>query len=243
MIEILESMGLIKKNYQNKNIIILGGISFLFLSLIFLLLFNINLHNIYQRYIYLIMLTSAVGLVDDIVAQNNIKGFKGHFRAFLKGNITTGFFKVIIIFLTAFFVSYGDNLIIRLINTGIIILFANLLNLLDLRPGRAYKIFFLLFIPAIFNKYWQPIFLIFSIIFIITASAELNEKIMLGDGGSNTLGASLGFFYSLNTSIRYKIIIFIILLLFNLLSEYYSFTLVIEKNKYLSFFDHLGRKN
>ncbi len=63
----------------------------------------------------------------------------------------------------------------------------------------------------------------------------------MGDAGSNVLGISIGIFMSLGYSINFKIGWLVLLVLIHILTEKYSLTKIIEKNKVLNFLDRLGR--
>ena len=60
---------------------------------------------------------------------------------------------------------------------------ANLLNQLDTKPGRALKAYLAASIPLRAPK----------LMAVLLAPYDLREMVMLGDSGSNTLGAMLGF--------------------------------------------------
>jgi hypothetical protein len=109
----------------------------------------------------------ALGLADDAFGAGGPKGFGGHVRALRHGRLTTGMLKMLGVGALAVF--YGANaassiiertdiggadsagvgwyLVAWLLATLVIALAANLLNLLDLRPGRALKAYLVL-VPA-----------------------------------------------------------------------------------------------
>lgn len=244
MFERLQKMGFVGYNYKGKSILILGGLVFFTISfsIIVLYLFDFRVTDYWSRYIFLIMLTSSVGIVDDLVGDKKTKGFSGHLLALFGGEITTGFLKGLVIFSAALAISNGSNFLERSVNIGLIIFITNFINLLDLRPGRAFKAFFFLFLPAILYTEWHLFFIAIVLVFFLFAPGELRGKIMLGDGGSNVLGATLGFFYSSYNGLILKIYLLAIFIILNFLAEYYSFTEIIKNNKYLYFIDQLGRR-
>ena len=112
----------------------------------------------------------ALGLADDAFGGAGPKGFAGHLGALKGGRLTTGMLKMLGIGVIALF--YGASAAPRIIErsgvtaeaagagwlsllawalaTATIALSANLLNLLDLRPGRALKVYsVLVIVPAI----------------------------------------------------------------------------------------------
>ncbi|MDR0350191.1 MAG: hypothetical protein LBH64_01405, partial [Coriobacteriales bacterium] len=89
----------------------------------------------------------AFGLFDDWAGCNKIKGFSGHLKALARGRLTTGGLKFLGIgFLSLFlaislYYTGAASLPRVLLVTCAIALSANLLNLFDLRPGRAQKMY------------------------------------------------------------------------------------------------------
>jgi UDP-GlcNAc:undecaprenyl-phosphate/decaprenyl-phosphate GlcNAc-1-phosphate transferase len=84
----------------------------------------------------------AFGVVDDLAGSGKRRGLRGHLGALAHGEVTTGAVKLAGIGATGLgsaFVMGGDPADIA-INAGLIAGGANLLNLFDLRPGRAIKV-------------------------------------------------------------------------------------------------------
>ena len=89
-------------NYRDEEIPICMGLLFIFVQIInigiVLLLVQINIKYIIS-YLFAFTLIGLTGLLDDLIGDKNIKGFKGHIKAFFKGNLTTGGIKAGIGFL------------------------------------------------------------------------------------------------------------------------------------------------
>jgi hypothetical protein len=105
----------------------------------------------------------AFGLADDVWGGGADKGFKGHVRALSQGRLTTGMLKMLGIGALAFvsatgiagsigntdstvgastgWTSAGYITLAWVLATAVIALSANLVNLTDLRPGRALKVY------------------------------------------------------------------------------------------------------
>jgi len=64
---------------------------------------------------------------------------------------------------------------------------------------------------------------------------------MMGDAGSNVLGASVGFLAASAFSLYTKIAILACLIGVHIFTEKYSLTELIEKNSFLKYLDNLGR--
>ncbi|HEX3514918.1 MAG TPA: hypothetical protein VHT26_13045, partial [Trebonia sp.] len=87
---------------------------------------------------------AAFGTYDDLAGSGKRRGLRGHLGALAHGEVTTGAVKLLGIGATglgsALFLDGQRKPADVVINTGIIAGSANLLNLFDLRPGRAIKV-------------------------------------------------------------------------------------------------------
>jgi UDP-N-acetylmuramyl pentapeptide phosphotransferase/UDP-N-acetylglucosamine-1-phosphate transferase len=193
----------------------------------------------------LIMAATFFGFIDDSLGTREFSGFKGHIGALFKGRLTTGALKAIGIPLVAVISAAPFSLgIFELIGNALLIaLTVNTLNLFDLRPGRALKVY----IPL------QLAILIFGNPALLTSSAsltgiavaligpDLKEKIMLGDSGANVLGAALGFCIVVGCDWNVKIPLTIALIVLQQLTEHISISKVVEKTAFLRMLDDAGR--
>ncbi len=136
----------------------------------------------------------ALGLFDDLSAQPE-RGWRSHIPSLGRGRLTPGALKVVGGGALAFTVgaatatSFGW----AVVHAALIALMANLFNALDVRPGRAAKVYLVAGIPmAILGKFLQvPLAATLGAVaaFLIF---DLRERAMLGDTGSNAIGAMLG---------------------------------------------------
>lgn len=251
LLSFLKRVGYTRKNFSGKLIPVSSGILIPLVFLIEYLIFK-NLSNQYRVLPFLIAIIgmSFLGLLDDLFGDRSIGGFKGHFGELKKGHITTGVLKalgggVLSLFIVRFF---ENNIIINFLDALLLVLFINMFNLLDTRPGRTLKVFlffsFIIFI-MIFNT--ESIVLInLTALFIGIALAliktDLSGRSMMGDVGSNSLGAIIGLSFVIIFGIIPKIIFLILLILIHLFTEKYSITEAISKVKILDYLDKLGRK-
>ncbi len=245
---IFQRLGLIRVNYRGKKIPVGAGVFFIFGNTIyyfFLRFFIFDKTNIIilDKLIFITLIVGFIGFLDDYFDEE-IKGFKGHFGELFKGNLSCGVLKAIVVTFIAILLNLSLTIdTIFLVNVGIIILMTNLFNLMDLRPGRAIKLFIILSYILLLEKYIFIIYLLpFFIIFIFYLPLELKEIYMMGDTGSNLLGVSLAFIYTLLDNIGAKIFLLIILISLNIVAEFFSFSKIINNNHILNFFDKLGRK-
>jgi UDP-N-acetylmuramyl pentapeptide phosphotransferase/UDP-N-acetylglucosamine-1-phosphate transferase len=206
--------------------------------------------------------SGAVGFYDDIVGarpdQKAAKGFRGHLSALRDGRVTSGMVKIAGVGVAAF----GAAILVdadetrrraprrrlgRLVNvvlgTGVIAGSANLLNLLDLRPGRALKAGALLSVPLL-SPGAEHGALMAGPLGAASAllPADLSEEIMLGDTGANAYGALLGLAAVARTGIAGRAALLGAIGALTAASERVSFTTVIEATPGLRELDALGRR-
>jgi UDP-N-acetylmuramyl pentapeptide phosphotransferase/UDP-N-acetylglucosamine-1-phosphate transferase len=261
MIPLFESMlissNVIRPNYKKEDIPVSMGIVFLPMLVInsVLLVFFTKNSSIFEgvNLLYLFMFDFSLmamffaGILDDLIGNRDVSGLGGHLKSLLRGSLTTGGFKALFGGFIGVFISVviSNNILDFVINTLIIALSTNLMNLLDLRPGRAIKGFLAIMIPMFFLLSGYVKFFPLLIVPNVLAyfGKDLKAKAMMGDTGSNVLGVSIGVLMVLGFSTSFKIrgIWLILLIAIHLLTEKYSLTKIIEKNKILNSIDKLGR--
>ncbi|MGH2772973.1 MAG: hypothetical protein ACRDIU_07560, partial [Actinomycetota bacterium] len=188
-----------------------------------------------------------LGLVDDFTVHAGPKGFRGHLLALTKGRVTTGLMKAAGGFSLSFAVAWywRGQPAVALLDAVVIALAANLINLLDLRPGRAVKAY-LAGWTAVAAAGWGAPFVTISA--AVTGAAagwlpsDLWERGVLGDSGSNLLGAVLGAAAVLALDIGGRSVVALGLVVLTLLSERFSFTAAIDAAPPLRWLDRLGRQ-
>ncbi|MEO7803117.1 MAG: hypothetical protein ABIS18_01360 [Actinomycetota bacterium] len=193
-----------------------------------------------------------LGMIDDFAGKNgegsgeDSKGFRGHGRQLRKGVVTTGAIKAVGGLSLGLIVGvmFEASLLASVLDAVLIVLAANALNLLDLRPGRCVKGFFLLWVPISLLTWTTP-YLPASVAVVAAAavflSSDLKEEAMLGDSGANLLGALAGAGLAIITTLPAKFAAVCLLTLITIASEKWSFSTVIEKARPLRWFDRLGR--
>lgn len=257
-----ESQLLVKPNYRNEMIPSEAGLIFVVLLPFTIgigMFFSVKSFTTIHAILFLFVITGMglLGLLDDLIGTNEHKGFKGHFTALLKENrLTSGGFKAIFGAIIAMVFSLATlNLMnlewklsviwIILINFLLVVLGANTINLFDLRPGRAGKVFLLGFILILaFSQHFEDyvgLFIPILAIVLFYLPFDLKAKAMLGDVGSNLLGATLGIMMAWMLSDFGKIVAVIILAALQYAAERYSFTDIIAKYRWLEYLDNWGR--
>jgi Glycosyl transferase family 2 len=166
-------------------------------------------------------IVTTVGLADDLLSGTE-RGMRSHLRA----GVTTGTLKAVAIPL------YGLARTRSLSGALLVALAANFLNQLDTRPGRALKAYL-----AVAPVVRAPLFPA-----VLIAPYDLREMTMLGDAGSNALGAMLGLGSVDRLTGRGRKLAITALAGLNLLGELRSLGDLIERTPGLSQLDRLGRR-
>lgn len=249
IVPMLYQVGAIRKNFRDKDIPVSVGITFplsiMLTFLVYKLFFDYTVFH--HLFLVAVLAMSFLGFIDDMLGQRDTMGFKGHFGALFKGHLTTGGLKalgggVAALFLAVFIAGGWGNIIL---NVLIIALFTNMLNLLDLRPGRAIKgflIFLLLIVVlAVGRIEWSLITpLLGAVVFYFPL--DLKAGAMMGDAGSNVLGVALGFIAAVCLDLPVRVGVLVFLILMHLYTEKYSLTTTIERVKILKAIDMMGRR-
>ena len=267
MIPLFKSMlvngNVIRPNYKNEMIPVGMGIVFLPMIIInSIILGFVTLNNIWfvsssnynlnivwllclALYIFSMMAMFFAGALDDLIGNRNVSGLKGHFKSLFKGELTTGGFKALFGGFVGLVVSVciSSSIVDIIVNTLIIALSTNLMNLFDLRPGRAIKAYLVIMIPIYitltgYTKVFPLLILPHVLAYFNT---DLKARGMMGDTGSNVLGISIGVLMALGYGIKVRLAWLVFLILMHLITEKFSLTKIIEKNRVLKFIDNLGR--
>jgi hypothetical protein len=143
------------------------------------------------------LLVFAAGVMDDLVP-SGARGLRAHLRSLASGHMTTGILKLVVIAGSSVVVVAAQPVhpgVTRLAGLVLLAGCANLWNGLDVRPGRALKYFVLAAGAVLLGG--VPLRLAPSVPGVLLGAilalpADLRERAMLGDGGSNLLGFTAG---------------------------------------------------
>lgn len=190
---------------------------------------------------------SLLGMLDDFLGDRSTGGFKGHFSAVLRGKVTSGFIKAVgslaFTLLLLRYLSIG-SVILFIVDLFLILLFINTVNLLDLAPGRALKFSFVslaLLLPTL-NPFYFITISLFLAPTIVLFLPDIRGDSMMGDVGSNLLGAVIGLTAVITLTPTIKMIILLVIVLINLYAEFGSVSQLISRSKVLKSIDELGRR-
>jgi len=185
---------------------------------------------------------AAFGGYDDLAGSGDRRGFRGHLGALRQGNVTTGAVKIGGIGATgaAAGAMLGGSPADVAINAGLVAGSANLLNLFDLRPGRALKV--ALAAATLLRAPVVPEAASAAGSAVALLGEDLGEQAMLGDAGANALGAVLGAAAATSLPRGTRLAVLAGITGLTAASEVVSFTKVIERTAPLRWLDMLGRR-
>ena len=179
-------------------------------------------------------------------AEGTPRGWRGHARAVVSGELSTGAVKAIgALALAAYVVTgTGNEWPSYIADVALLILTTNLFNLLDLRGGRVEKALFLVVLALCLGGWTLfPVELagIFLGPFLVGAWFTLRDRAMLGDTGSNLAGALAGVVLLTGLDETGRLIALAVVILLTIYGEFRSISKAIDKLPPLRFIDSLGR--
>jgi hypothetical protein len=191
-----------------------------------------------------------VGAFDDLHGTTQAKGFRGHLRALRDGTLTSGMVKIAGVGLSAAAAAVvldrgrGPNerrgpaagVLDLVLDTALIAGTANLVNLLDLRPGRASKTATALGAGLVTSGAAPVVGAAIG-----SLPSDLGERSMLGDCGANSLGAGVGTAAASALPRPLRLLALAAVVALNLVSERVSFSAVIDRHRALRWIDQWGR--
>jgi hypothetical protein len=203
-----------------------------------------------RRWLPYLLGIAFLGFLDDSLGRGEAaatpRGWRAHWAALRSGTLSTGAIKALGALALAAYVVSGRGLEDwrYLADVLLLILATNLFNLLDLRPGRAEKALGLLAIGLCLGA-WSiaPLELlgIFVGPVIVGAWLTLGERAMLGDTGSNLIGAIAGVWLLTALGADARLIALGAVLALTIYGEIRSISATIDSVPPLRWLDSLGR--
>jgi UDP-GlcNAc:undecaprenyl-phosphate/decaprenyl-phosphate GlcNAc-1-phosphate transferase len=191
----------------------------------------------------------VLGGYDDVAGGGDAKGLRGHVGALARGEVTTGGAKLLGIGAAGLVAGAlvrprGDGVTARILAGLLVAGSANLVNLFDLRPGRALKVVLVTAAPTLLRDgvagdvLAGPVGACAALL-----PPDLGEQTMLGDAGANCLGALLGVAGAASLSRRWSLAAAVVAVTaLTLASERVSFTSLIDSTPLLREADAWGRR-
>jgi UDP-GlcNAc:undecaprenyl-phosphate GlcNAc-1-phosphate transferase len=215
-----------------------------------------------------IWMATAIGILDDLSNEKDVKGVSAHFRhAWRQKQLTAGSLKAIALLLGSFWIArqLEPGSYEWLVGGLVIALSSNSLNLFDLRPGRAVKvaglilsILIILYIPTSHPEIQRESLEIHNQEHVIQGVAVLKWGLlllgcligyapmdfkgicMLGDTGANMIGLVLGGLLLKTVGEPNQWFLLAGLIALHVFAERYSITKLIESFPILRLLDRLG---
>lgn len=254
MIQFAKEHKVIAKNYKKKDIPVGMGLFLWVMLIIFLLHIKVFaseiavINELYYCFIIAISVVTFVGWLDDTLGEKSVKGFAGHWARLKQDQVmTTGLLKAGSTSMMSLWLvlELDHHFTVTILQCLFIILMTNTINLMDLRPGRALKVFFIFSLPLFFfptmfdfSHYMIPIWISAAFIFY----KDLRSMIMLGDTGSNFLGFALGFLIVLIAPLWFQILMLFFCVVIHLIAAKSSLSKWIDRYKFLYTIDRWGRR-
>jgi UDP-GlcNAc:undecaprenyl-phosphate/decaprenyl-phosphate GlcNAc-1-phosphate transferase len=203
-----------------------------------------------RRWMPYLLGVAFLGFLDDSLGRGEAaaspRGWRGHARALREGRLSTGAIKAIGALALAAYVVSGRGLESwrYLADVVLLILATNAFNLLDLRPGRAEKGLALLGLGLCLGAWTlAPLELLGVFVGPVAVGAwlTLRERAMLGDTGSNLVGAIAGVWLLTTLDGDTRLIALFAVVALTVYGELRPISRAIESFPPLRWLDSLGR--
>lgn len=190
------------------------------------------------------LLVFAAGLVDDVAAVGP-RGLRNHLRRLAQGHMTTGVLKLVVTVGAAVVVvasTRPERWWEAVAGVFLVAAAANVWNGLDVRPGRALKGYLPCALPFVLagDLAGAPALLGVFLGSLVAVPFDLRERAMLGDGGANLLGFSVGLGLFLVLPGWASVAAALAAVGLNVVADTVSFSRVIETVPTLRWVDRLG---
>jgi UDP-GlcNAc:undecaprenyl-phosphate GlcNAc-1-phosphate transferase len=192
------------------------------------------------------VLVFAAGLADDVLP-GRARGLRAHLSQLSSGRVTTGIVKLLVIVAGSLIVvASGRSLPGWTSLPGVVLLAgsANLVNGLDVRPGRAIKFALPLGVLALVGDPFAAVPAVPGVLFgaAVALPVDLRERAMLGDSGSNLLGFSVGLAALRSLPVWAIWLAAACVLALNVVADTYTLSKAIDGTPLLRRFDRSGRE-
>jgi UDP-GlcNAc:undecaprenyl-phosphate/decaprenyl-phosphate GlcNAc-1-phosphate transferase len=254
----MRRVGLVRRNYRDREAAFPAGAVLVACSLLALAPLAVLddradldlLDPELRRWMAYVLGVSLLGLLDDALGRGAAaatpRGWRGHARTVVDGGFSTGAIKAAgALALAAYATSgLGQQGLRYVADLALLLLATNLFNLLDLRPGRVEKALVLLLAGLCLGAWTAaPLDLLGLFIgpVLVVAVFTLHEQAMLGDTGSNLVGALAGVALLTTLGDTGRLIALAVVAALTIFGEFRSISAVIERVPLLRALDSFGR--
>jgi UDP-GlcNAc:undecaprenyl-phosphate/decaprenyl-phosphate GlcNAc-1-phosphate transferase len=254
----MRRVGLVRRNYRDREAAFPAGAVLVACSLLALAPLAVLddradldlLDPELRRWMAYVLGVSLLGLLDDALGRGATagtpRGWRGHARTVVGGGFSTGAIKAAgALALAAYATSgLGQQGLRYVADLALLLLATNLFNLLDLRPGRVEKALVLLLAGLCLGAWTAaPLDLLGLFIgpVLVVAVFTLHEQAMLGDTGSNLVGALAGVALLTTLGDTGRLIALAVVAALTIFGEFRSISAVIERVPLLRALDSFGR--
>jgi UDP-GlcNAc:undecaprenyl-phosphate/decaprenyl-phosphate GlcNAc-1-phosphate transferase len=251
----LRQQGLVRENYRGAQVAFPAGVAIVAAALVALVPLSI-LHEVFDVDVFrpetepaviYVLGVALLGLLDDLLGKDApARGWRGHARAAASGSLSTGALKAVGSLGIALYAlsDLGYETGEYLLAVAVVVLATNLFNLLDLRPGRSAKALVLLGAGLTIGSFdVDPLWALGLFVgpILVLLPLDLREAGMLGDTGSNVIGAVAGLWLVLTLSTEGQVAALALIALATAYGEFRSISKLIERTPGLRQLDSLGR--
>ncbi|NTZ17618.1 hypothetical protein EXW96_08560 [Paenibacillus sp. JMULE4] len=254
----LQEHGITERNYTGDSIPTAGGLLIWLLLLASFVIDNFTgIWNPDAVWVLSLSIICFAGFLDDVKGDKRTKGIRGHWLAWKRErSITTGILKAAAAGLAGLLVLLPDqdslwDLPRQLL---LVLLATNGVNLFDVRPGRALKMFFFFMGMIGWSSFlmaadaapggaqlWHDLAPVL-VGALLLAPLDLKGRIMLGDTGANLLGFALGIGIVRLTTELFQGAVLAVFVALHMLTWRRSLSSLIETNRFLRWLDGAGRE-
>ena len=251
----LREQGFARENYRGASVAFPAGIAIPVMALLALVPVSLIAELIDEEVfkpgtsaaVTYVIGVALLGLLDDLVGSDApARGWRGHARAAASGGLSTGVIKAVGSLGLALYAlsGIGDGTAEYLLAVGVLVLATNLFNLLDLRPGRSAKVLVLLGVALSLGAMdADPLWTVGLFLgpILVLLPLDLREVGMLGDTGSNAIGAVAGLWLVFTLSVPAQAVALVVMAALTIYGEFRSISAVIDRTPGLRHLDSLGR--
>lgn len=253
----MRASGQVRPNYRGRQLPFPAGIAIVLAALIALLVLAPLqqskaarvLHSETVPSLLFVFGVAWLGLLDDLLGDRlagGARGLRGHGRALLRGQLSTGSLKALGTSGLALYVVSTRSLDTAhwLLAGAVLVLATHAFNLFDLRPGRSVKALVLLGVGLTLGAGSPRVLYALGPLVgpaLVVGCWDVRELALLGDCGASALGALAGLWLVLALPALGQAIALVVMIGISLYGEFRSLSALVERLPLLRHLDSLGR--